>query len=304
MWNAERVVDALRSRGELWEPGPGLVGLRGDALVLFRRLATLIDASMRREREEEWRIPPALSLHALQRADYFASFPQWLTMAAHLGGGATALERIAAADDPAAIARTQLAPAEAALQPAACYHVYDALAGATLDATRIISVEGTCWRHESKPFEPLARGWAFTMREQVCIGDDESSLGFREDGCRRALLLAASLGIPAQVVEASDPFFAPTGRGRAALQRIKSLKHELLLPTGPNEAVAAASFNLHERFFGNAFEIALADGSPASTACVAFGLERWLLAFLVEHGPHAARWPWIEHHGASAGALP
>src|SRR5262249_51527322 len=151
--------------------------------------------------------------------------------------------------------------ADAALQPAACYHVYDALGGDTLAAPRIISVESTCWRHESKPFAPLARGWAFTMREQVCVGDDATARVFREDGCRRAQRLAASLAIPAQVAEASDPFFAPSGRGRAALQRIKSLKHELLLSTGPAESVAAASFNLHEHFFGSAFAIALGDGS-------------------------------------------
>ena len=32
-------------------------------------------------------------------------------------------------------------------------------------------------------------------------------------------------------------------------------------------------------------------GEPAASGCVAFGLERWLLAFLVAHGPDAAAWP-------------
>jgi hypothetical protein len=90
-------------------------------------------------------------------------------------------------------------------------------------------------------------------------------------------------------VPAEDPFFAPTGRGRALLQRLKELKQELRLPIGDGETVAAASFNLHDRFFGEAFAISLPDGSPAFTACVAFGLERWLLASLV-----AARNPALE----------
>ena len=68
----------------------------------------------------------------------------------------------------------------------------------------------------------------------------------------------------------------------------------LLLPIGGHRTVAASSFNLHDTFFGEAFDIRLACGAPATTACVAFGLERWLLAFLVRHGPYAAGWPTID----------
>ena len=60
-----------------------------------------------------------------------------------------------------------------------------------------------------------------------------------------------------------------------------------------DETVAAASFNLHERFFGESFDIRLLDGQPAASACVAFGLERWTLAFLAAHGTNARRWPSI-----------
>jgi len=60
-----------------------------------------------------------------------------------------------------------------------------------------------------------------------------------------------------------------------------------------DDSVAAASFNPHERFFGEAFDIRLADGSPAASACVAFGIERWLLAFLAAHGTSARGWPTI-----------
>ena len=107
---------------------------------------------------------------------------------------------------------------------------------------------------------------------------------------RRALALAAALGLDGELAEATDPFFAPTARGRALLQRVKGLKQELLLRVG-DERVAAASFNLHERFFGEAFDIRLADDAPAASACVAYGVERWLLAFLVAHGPDPRGWP-------------
>lgn len=76
MWTSAPVVDVLRERGELWEPRPGLVGLRGDALRLLHaieeRLARLADD----EDCPEWRLPAGLTLETLARAGYFESFPR------------------------------------------------------------------------------------------------------------------------------------------------------------------------------------------------------------------------------------
>lgn len=290
MRSAERVVEELRARRELWESAPGLVGLRGDVLALSRALERALAAAAGADTAEEWAPPPAVSLATLARADYFASFPQWLTLASHLRDDAESLERVARAADPAAAAGEACAPAGAALPPAVCYHVYAGLAGLTLAAPRTVSIRGTCWRHEGDRLRPLARGWAFTMCEGVCVGGDDSAAAFRERGVRRAVALAASLGLDGVLAEATDPFFAPTARGRALLQRVKGLKQELLLRVG-GERVAAASFNLHERFFGEAFGVRVSSGVPAASACVAYGVERWLLAFLAAHGTRAAHWP-------------
>lgn len=301
MRTAEQVVAELRARGELWEPAPGLVGLRGHALDLYERLARLAQDAAESAADdgtghgnacERWRPPAAIALSTLARARYFESFPQWLTLAAHLREDAASLERVARATDPALAASDACAPADAALPPAVCYHVYAALAGRVPSATTYVSAEGTCWRHEGDALRPLARGWAFTMRECVCVGDEESVAAFRARGIERARSLAASLGLDATLEEATDPFFRPTARGRELLQRLKGLKQELRLPVGDG-SVAAASFNLHERFFGDAFDIQLADGSPAASACVAYGIERWLLAFLAAHGTNPRAWPTI-----------
>jgi seryl-tRNA synthetase len=285
------VLRELTARGDLWEPAAGLVGLRGPALHLFHR----IEAAVRRlacgETRDEWLVPPGIPLGALARAQYFASFPQWLTLATHLTDDPAALERVASAADPAAAARVASAPADAALLPAVCYHVYAGLAGTTIATPMRITVQATCWRHEGERLAALARNWAFTMREIVCLGTEEEVEAFRERGMRLARGLAETLHLDATIAVASDPFFAPTARGKAMLQRVKALKHELLLPVGAGHTVAAASFNHHERFFGDAFDIRLADGSGAHTGCVAFGLERWLLAVLVRHGPDPDHWP-------------
>jgi seryl-tRNA synthetase len=291
MRTAESVVADLRARCELWDVAPGIIGLRGTALALLRRIDREIALLAQLDAPEEWSAPPALAMRTLERAEYFASFPFWLTAAAHLPDDERALEQIAAAEDPVSAAGSALRSPDVALPPALCYHVYDRLAGRRLSTTRLITVHGTCWRHEGARLFPLERQWAFTMREIVCLGGADDVEDFRQHAMRVAGALASRLDLDAGFLVATDPFFAPTARGKAILQRVKSLKHELALPIGGEQSTAAASFNNHERFFGDAFGITLETGETASTACVAFGLERWLLAFLVAHGVDRVAWP-------------
>ena len=294
MWTADRVVAELMSRGDLWISAPGLVGLRGATLDLFHGIEQVLARLAAGETDEQWLVPAAIPLPALARAEYFASFPQWLTLAAHLTGDEAALARVAAASDPAEAARHALAPADAALPPAVCYHVYERLADTTATRPLAVTAQSTCWRREAEGFSALSRGWAFTMREIVCVGTEAEVTAFRSRTMRATCELARGLELEACVQVAGDPFFAPTARGKALLQRVKALKHELLLPLGDGRSVAAASFNQHERFFGEAFDIRLEDGTAAHTACTAFGLERWLLAVLVRHGPDPAGWPALD----------
>lgn len=287
MWR-ECVVARLVERGELWRHAPGLIGLRGETLRLFRALEARLAALAGDETADDWRVPQGVTLETLARAEYFESFPGWLTAASHLRDDRDALEAVARADDPAHAARSTLAPASAALPPAVCYHTYAALAGRTI-APLTMTAQATCWRHEGERLAPLERGWAFTMREVVRLGDEDDVEAFRRRGMEAAVGLAFELGLRPTVQPATDPFFAPTARGRQVLQRMKGLKHELTLPIGGGRSVAAASFNHHETHFGDAFDITLPGGAPAHSGCVAFGVERWLLALLVEHGePEAA----------------
>jgi seryl-tRNA synthetase len=294
VWTASRIVDVLRERGELWETTPGLVSLRGSALALLRSIEGLLATIARAEGLTEWRVAPGLDMRTLGRAEYFASFPQWLTAAGHLSDDERTLESVARAEDPAAAAARAVGEAGCALPPALCYHTFARLAGTAVDEERM-TAHGTCWRHEGNDLRALERGWAFTMRELVCVGRPEVVRSFRQRGVELAVLLAETLGLEHEIVVATDPFFAPTARGKELLQRMKALKHELVVPLGAGRTVATASFNDHERFFGEAFDIRTRDGASAASGCVAFGVERWLLAFLVAHGPDAAGWPAFEH---------
>lgn len=300
MRTAESMVSALRTRGELWDVAPGIVGLRGDALALLRSLEREITVLAQREAPDEWASPPALAMRTLEHADYFASFPFWLTAASHLPDDESALERIASDAEPVLAARAAAECSDVALPPALCYHVFERLAGRRLATTQVVTLAGTCWRHEGTRLAALERQWAFTMREVVCVGAASEVEELRQRAMRRAGALASRLDLDAGFLVATDPFFAPTARGKAIVQRVKALKHELALPIGDERSTAAASFNNHEEFFGEAFGITLSDGQVASSGCVAFGLERWLLAFLVAHGADRAGWPSLDTTFAEA----
>lgn len=290
MTGAAAVVAELKRTGQLWEPGCGLVGFRGALRRLHEQVAGALRQVCLEEADDEWLTPPVLSFDTLERADYFASFPQWLTATAHLEG----TDDIAHAACPRAAAQERLRPSAWALQPAVCYHVYAALSGQTVDEPATCTVAGTCWRHEAGRFAALERGWPFTMREGVCVGTAEDVQAFLACGRERALDFARSVGLSPRIEVATDPFFAPAARGRALLQQLRALKHELLLPIGDGRDVAAASFNDHGAFFGDVFDIRDATGRAAGSGCVAFGIERWVLAILTEHGADARNWPSAE----------
>jgi len=301
---AGRVLRELGQRGEIWEAAPGLTGLRGSTLALFEAIGHRIRDLAREVTRDELRAPPALSFEVLERASYFDSFPHWLTAAAHLTDDEGTLEAVARDPHPGERAAHSLAPGRAVLSPALCYHVYALNAHRTLGTgPTLVSTQGTCWRREAR-FDALERAWAFTMLEVVCLGTTEEVESFRSGWIDKVKALAEQLELEPRVEPATDPFFAPTARGRELVQRLKGLKDELLLPIGDGHRIAAASFNHHETFFGSAFDIRLGDGTPARSGCVAFGLERWLLAFLVAHGPDPRGWPALECAAEAVGGAP
>ena len=301
----EDIARELANRGDLWGGTPGVNGMKGSLAQLYRGVSRTIADFASRFTDETWVMPKTMAFEDLERASYFESFPQWLSGASHLSGDESVLERVATSVSPGDSARQSFMPVKAALPPAVCYHTYAALSERSVDSSLIMTAEETCWRHEGGRFSKLERDWAFTMREIVCLGDAEAAEEFRQSGMEQAVILAESLGLSVRVSLATDPFFAPSARGKALLQRIKALKHELTIDYADGRSLAIASFNNHEQFFGDAFDISLADGSPATSACVAFGIERWVLAILMAHGTDRRDWPTVLTENESAiGVVP
>jgi seryl-tRNA synthetase len=223
----------------------------------FLRMAT--DAGA-----EEYRFGSAIARTTLARAGYFEAFPEGATSISDDGNGRGYC-----------------------LAPAVCYHAYEQFAGQRFERPISITAESPCFREADRKAGGAGRLWEFTMREVVFVGASEWVAARRDEWMSRISDFAVSLSLDGSLEPATDPFFGAAGRGRRLLQQVKSLKYELRLAAGQN-SLPVASFNLHETFFGQRFAMTLEDGTDAHSACVAFGLERWVLVFLEQHGAAAA----------------
>lgn len=202
--------------------------------------------------------PYELSRDFLERVEFFASFP-----------------------------RRAVSAGRSYLPPATCYRLFQALEGTDLPQPRAVTLSGPCFRRE-KTYD-VARRRSFTMREVVFLGGEERVREDRDGAVRATLRLARTFGLDAELEEAEDAFFADEGRAKRLLQRLMRLKLELVAPAG-GERVALASFNLHQDFFGSRLGITVR-GTPAWTACAAWGIERWGLALEHRWGTEPRRWP-------------
>jgi seryl-tRNA synthetase len=280
------VTARLDTPGVIWRD-EGQAVLTGDALVLFRALDRLWQGWASAAGATELAVPPMLPARALQRLDYFASFPHLATFACVHdpdAGNLAAFARHPWRDDDAGLALGALAPAQHVLTPAACYHVYHDMVGQDLAAPALFTLCAPCFRRE-EAYEPLRRQWVFHMREIVCVGTGDEVKAHLAAHRGALAALAARLGLATSFAHGTDPFFNPGRNARYLMQRVDPTKEELL----HEGELAIASLNHHRDTMGKAFAIRRG-GETAQTSCVAFGLERWLYALVHTHGlPGALR---------------
>jgi seryl-tRNA synthetase len=295
------VYDELKRRGWVKELGRGQVALVGPALNVLRA----VDADCREmgvthfgAHEEVY--PTLIPSKTLGRCGYFSSFPQTVSMVTHLVEDFDTIEhfRQANADTTDLVVpdpRAFVTP-EACLSPAVCYHCYRGLEGSALAGPNIVTTVGKCFRYESTNITGLDRLWDFTMREIVFVGTDEEVVQRRAKGIELVKEQIDRWDLEAEIESANDPFFSAAYATKTYAQLRSDLKFELRLSVetgakGEPRSLACGSFNLHDNFFGRTFTINASNGQPAFTGCIAWGLERWVLACFTQHGFDPARWP-------------
>lgn len=275
----ETGVDGLYGRGGQFE----------DVIAAFERLVDRIGGE---DGAEIIRFPPGMNRAIFEKSGYMKSFPQ-LAGTIHSFCGCeldhvNLIQCMAEGKDWTEGQKTT----DIVLTPAACYPLYPVIArrGNLPEAGGLYDLKSYCFRHE--PSKDPARQQMFRMREYVRVGKPEDVMAFRELWMERGTNLMKKLALPIDIDVANDPFFGRTGRMLANNQRDQNLKFELLIPiTSIENPTACMSFNYHQDHFGANWEIKLADGETAHTACVGFGLERIALALFHHHGVDVDAWP-------------
>jgi seryl-tRNA synthetase len=294
-------AEHLAYRAELLEARI-LVGTGIDGLYLrsnrFERIVRGIDALVSRTGAgvtdrpvETLHFPLLMPRTILERTDYPRSFPNLTGVVA--GFGEDKIDHaalVATLDGPEPSRWTELVrPGDLALCSAACHPLYPTMQGTLPAQGQVVEVLGQCYRSEPSP-DP-ARMQYFRQHEFVYLGSPEGAKAHRDAWIERALLLHRTLGLEVEAETANDPFFGRVGHLLAANQRSSALKFEIVAPVASRTArTAITSANLHLDHFGHEFAITTADGEPAHTACVGFGVERIALALLRRHGLDTDAW--------------
>jgi hypothetical protein len=302
---ASQVFDPEKLPGLRWHPS-GQTSLSGAPLRLFRRLDALFQAWAAECGAEAHRFPAFIAARDLARLDYFRSFPHLVTFPVTLDPDPANLSAFAQGQplgEDGSVRLAAAAPVREVLTPAACYHFYALFQGRVLEAPLYLTTRAACFRRETH-YLPLRRQWNFSMRETVCLGTADEVKDFLQRYREKLEAFFASIGLPIAWETATDPFFNPKGNPKYLLQKLDPVKHEMVYrgpaaadavsaapgPSALAEPLAIGSINFHRNYFGEAFAIKRA-GEDAFSGCVAFGLERWIYAFLEAFGSDPSRWP-------------
>jgi seryl-tRNA synthetase len=266
----------------------GQVALTGPALRLFQRLDCLFASWAREFAADDHLFPAFISARELGKLDYFRSFPHLVTLPVTLSDSDDNLRNFIDGrplDTDACLNLPTLSPVKEVLTPAACYHVYVALQGRSLNSPVFVTTRAACFRRE-REYLPLRRQWSFSMREIVCIGTAGEVKTFLKAARERVASFLSEFHLPITWQNATDPFFNPSRNPRFLMQKLDPVKTEMIF----GDWLAIGSVNFHRNYFGEAFRI-VRKGDDAYSGCIAFGLERWMYAFLHHFGTNEAAWP-------------
>ena len=179
-----------------------------------------------------------------------------------------------------------------ALSPSACFHTYIEYKDKTLKDNTIVTFRQNVFRNEGRlNYNEIGRLCDYHVREIVMIGSNEFILESRNKIMQKSKELMSKLQLIGDISLASDSFVVPKMQMYRKIQHIDKSKYEMHLNISPDKSISTASYNLHGKAFTDPFNISVENCEDTVTACVGFGLQRWVLAFLLQHGLNEESWP-------------
>jgi seryl-tRNA synthetase len=295
LWGTNPVTQLIRD-GTL-KPVNGAIEASGMFLQLMRGIDRLIVQFARTLRATEYDFPLTLPLAHAKRCGILDNYPHHAYFAGNVRYGVETIRRLRSAA-PAELERldwnaTLNSPSEI-LAPAVCYHFWSQLPE-RWDKARDLNVGtavGRCFRFELPEPAALHRLREFRMREIFAVGLTERIRTFRIRALTYLQELLPDLGLCGQLETAFDPFFVDQYAAKRLLQLGSELKCELQVwHPYQGQTIAVASANDHRDFFGRTCGLPDRDHARIDSFCLAFGLERFAMAIVEQHGADHHQWP-------------
>ncbi|WP_028545521.1 hypothetical protein [Paenibacillus taiwanensis] len=307
----EDLFDKLLEKEMVFEMGEGQICFGDKLIFLMDTLDQFIkEMTITHFGATEYRYPTLISTKALEKCGYFKSFPHFLMFVTRLHNDIDTyrefLDDYKTNNGIGSYLLSSCQNVDYCLPPTMCYHTYHQFQNTQHGETqnRVITSKGKSFRYESKYYRTLERLWDFSIREIVFMGSKDFVLDSRHKFMEASFALFQKLGLEGHCEVASDPFFCSEDTAAKIFnQRMQELKYELRLKVADERTIAAASFNFHDHFFGEQFNIRRGESDWMSTGCVGFGIERLAYAFISQHGLDEQTWTSILSNGYKEAVL-
>lgn len=235
--------------------------------------------------------PVLLPLDAYAMTGYVRKTPQYAIFCSTVNERLRDLERTDAAIYNKKVKEIIKEP-RFALSPSACFHTYIEYKDKTLKDNTIVTFKQNVFRNEGRlNYNETGRLCDYHVREIVMIGSNEIILEMRDKIMQKSKELMSKLQLIGDISLASDSFVVPKMQMYRKIQHIDKSKYEMHLNISPDKSISTASYNLHGKAFTDPFNISVENCEDTVTACVGFGLQRWVLAFFLQHGLNEESWP-------------
>lgn len=294
--DASDVHSELEKRGDVVWLGEGLALLSGGFLAVKRALERYwFEYAVKELSAEELENPALWSTKIANQSGHLSDFPHEATFVfgAKRDSRSIACVSQATAQDTNFWKNFDTSSISDSLsllgfcQPAVCTSCYYALGQRSNLQDSFYTTYNRVFRNEGTT--RLNRLLSFTVRDIIAVGSDEFVRHARAMFLSKAKEFIRTLSIEAEVLHATDPFFANQA-SKLFFQKTADLKHEIqaLIPCD-GQCIAVGSVNLHLQTFGARFSMNV-DSGVASSACFGIGFERLAYALFSQNGVDHSKW--------------
>lgn len=234
--------------------------------------------------------PVLLPVNAYSKTGYLRRTPQYSMFCSSVNENLTELNELDKYIQDGRVSKILKVP-KLALSPSACFHTYLEYENTIISGKKVVTFVQNVFRNEGRfNYSEIGRLMDYHVREVVILGSPEDVHKFRENMLEIIKNFLLTLKLDAKIVVAADPFVIPKMQDYKKIQIIDASKYELKASVTKNKMIALASFNLHGKAFTDPFNIQIKDVDAVS-ACVGFGIERWVIAFVGQYGLDVDAWP-------------